>query len=127
VIGLMKANFSMDNKNDSLSELTDAELSRAFAKEVCGWAVFRYEGEADWWFSDGVIKHGSKLPAFATSADAVLPWLRECDHWCATEYNGYGLWLDVETPHVGDTCAPTFARAACIALIKAKRAEKGGA
>jgi hypothetical protein len=70
---------------------------------------------------------------FATSADAVLPFLdsagwAEVNHWVAR----FGLPAPTKKWRVRvlfrnsfiEGEAPTFARAACIAVIKAKRAEK---
>lgn len=88
----------------------------------------------------GKFAHSWTLAAFATSADAVLPLLEKVcykiDNNCgvvtviahlgykiidgkmiAQDYTGWGY-------QTRDACA--FARAACIALLRAERAKKGG-
>lgn len=76
-----------------------------------------------------VTKHRLKRPPFSTDANAVLPWLEDCavkavrqcgeegfpDEWMVDVFNGAPMGY-------GTATAPTFARAACIALIRAKRA-----
>lgn len=76
---------------------------------------------------------GSLWPSFATDANAVLPWLEKQMQWAI---NGCGVpeiplagWsVLIQTPTKSDFAAnnfvgraPTFARAACIALIRAHR------
>lgn len=120
--------------------LSEAELGETFAVEVAGWRARRAEGYVAAYeivFADGSlsdIKYGSASHAFAvearfaSSADAVLPWLMKYDSWMAQ--HGIGdVMVSTDHDH-GDPdgyvgIAPTFARAACIALIRAKRAEKG--
>lgn len=68
---------------------------------------------------------------FATSADAVLPFLNGRAYGVASGVHGCPegmVALILYTGHIRtdhQAIAPTFARAACIALIRAKRAEKG--
>ena len=88
-----------------LNELTDAELSECFAVEVAGW-----EPETAW---EG---------RFATSADAVLPWLGK-QPWSADgepEVVKISIFDDFGNA-LSEGTSRTFARAACIALIEAKR------
>lgn len=120
---------------DNLDTLRDAELSEVFAVEYAGWREIHP-------CSCGVQKRGTSpegkcihVPPFATSADAVLPFLNK---WRWMAGNGQplasirdndGLMVkmvkicepDLGLPHA---VAPTFARAACIALIRSRRAEK---
>lgn len=84
--------------NDTLDQLTDAELSECFAVTM------------------GVPCDPDD---YATSADAVLPWLEKCRRWKAQQHEPNVVWVDLDAPTYGDACAPTFARAACIALIRA--------
>ena len=73
--------------------MTDAELSKEFAVKVA-------------------------CINFATSADAVLPWLEKTPAIFEIYHDG-NLWnVSHETQHIS-VKASTFARAACIALIKA--------
>ena len=79
--------------NKSYEEMTDAELSKEFAVKVA-------------------------CINFATSADAVLPWLEKTTELFEIYHDG-NLWnFSDETQHIS-VKASTFARAACIALIKA--------
>lgn len=124
--------------SDELNQLTDAQLSEVFAVEVAGWKrgdVRWPPGEAD--ETAGWIPPGEKsprgypcCPSFATSADAVLPFVHkagwaECLQWDME--NGKPTAFRWRVRVVGrrggyiEGEAPTFARAACIALIRAKR------
>jgi hypothetical protein len=96
---------------NALDQLTDRELSNVFAVELAGWSC-------------------DALNRFATSADAVLPFLeRMCFFTAGREphLDGKPWYVAVaateEEGPLNSGLAPTFARAACIALIKAKRAE----
>jgi hypothetical protein len=76
-----------------------------------------------------------RTPRFATSADAVLPFTDAfpfCDITRESHLNGKPWSVGVARTIEGDDAvihalAPTWARAICIALIRAKRAEKGAA
>jgi hypothetical protein len=108
-----------------LENLTDAQLSEAFAVEVAGWSK-----RNDGWFvppsPTGLPWIAAEVKSFASSADYVMPFMNqhtaELDHsriagWHVRIYQG-------STPRGRngyDATQPTFARAACIALIKAKR------
>jgi len=100
--------------NDELDNLSDTALSEVFAVEVAG-----YEKLANEWFAGDVSLSGN--PSFATSPAAVLPYLSKV-RWKAQQFPPDGVWIDLDAPAYGDAYAPTFARAACIALIRAKRA-----
>ena len=119
--------------SDELDKLTDAELSELFAVEVAGWKVER-EQFIDYWFdADG---DDCNNPTFATDANAVLPWLEKFKEDCVKiQLVKNSIWrFTLFKPHVGfgsgntkciSTCKSiSFPRAACIALIRAKRAEK---
>ncbi len=132
---------------DELDNLSDEKLSELFALEVAGMTK-RTEGL--FWSADdkrAYILTGSALhdvrkkmrlpctPAlmlsFATDANAVLPWLERAGYffrvsgiraqWTVQIWNCRG-----EQPD-GVATSATLSRAACVALILAKRAEKGGA
>lgn len=114
-------------------EMSDAELSEAFALQVAGWSVASHgfwedkSGELIW----NEAKQNYELPDFATSADAILPWL--CNNTCAWSCNGMiADIVSVEVqpaknfpngPFIGTAAGNQFARAACIALLKAKKSE----
>lgn len=118
---------------DQLDQLTDAQLSETFAVEVAGWQLsdgdhplygpFKYRVP-----DDGV---GYELPKFATSADAVLPFLEKRDtllDFAVNKIEPRWAWV-ISVYHAegqADGEADTFPRAACLALIRAARAEKGG-
>lgn len=124
---------------DELDQLSDAALSERVAVECLGWVErdSSFE-ECQWEMPDG---ERCALPPFATSADAVLPILAEhCektgDAWRALGKREVVFILSPAYSRVHlapgilsewGVKAPTFARAACIALLRAKRAEKGGA
>lgn len=108
-----------------VSQLSDAELSGMFAVKVAGWpenySTHKVYGRVLFRLSED-----NGLPEFAyfaTSADAVLPWLPPGFHafrsskqpgdWCVSLYQPGNL-----AAH--QTTAPTFPRAACIALLAAK-------
>lgn len=124
--------------NDNLDGLSDAALSEAFAVEVAGWthSVADASRGTRWW-SDEKGGHISPYSdpdsgfSFATSADAVLPFLEKGVSWHSAFHAGAGYMVTHSSQcgqYIGECdAAPrvTFARAACIALIRAKRAEKG--
>ena len=120
--------------------MTDAELSEAFAVKVAGWVQMdcslwdvgesrdsscskRSDGK---WISNST-EH------FATSADAVLPWLEKHPDveiyrddgrgWCIAIMGINRLSDRTESGIVAESWEPTFPRAACIALLRAKDAE----
>lgn len=140
---------------DTLDSLTDAELSELFAVEVAGftnirdgypWEVndeppeVRRVGRVKLFDSDSLPTDPVEVPDFATSADAVLPWLEK------TRWAGHSNGMTGSTngyPHAsidiyllgglarargecfhGDSLTRSFARAACLALLRAKRASK---
>jgi hypothetical protein len=119
-----------------LDQLTDRDLSEVFAVEVAGWKRGKsIKGSPAIWPPDcdpptkrrkGGWPHGISVgDSFATSADAVLPFLDQCSHVKLERFRD-GWWGYVSTPSFGKCDGPTtFARAACIALIEAKRAEGG--
>jgi len=114
---------------DQLDGLTDAEISEPFAVEYLGWRFKENSEELRpnaWIDPQGHAYYNEPYyPPFATSSDAVLPYATprfgcgkmEGGGWMASAHTASG---DILTAK-----APTFARAACIALLRAKRAEKG--
>ncbi len=125
--------------NAELDTMPDAALNELFAVEVAGWrGGFVLWGNP----SGGGIPYGndavgcwSPLPEFAVSADAVLPWLEKAAIWSnesvsfddTAQRHYCRVTLQRRGGAIGDVgCvarASTFARAAVIALICAKRAE----
>lgn len=130
--------------NDNLGTLSDSLLSEAFAIEVAGWTKVRRtirgagapEREpSPYGFPPGKNYECSVTP-FATSADAVLPWLEKygVSHQYTPERGHIFMLYSDGFAHgarcqycVGHYMEPsprtTFARAACLALIRARRAE----
>lgn len=130
-----------------LNELTDAELSECFAVEVANYEPLFAVEKGDLYYRPGGCGYTRSLheagrytkeegqrqicrgepmrlvsiptPPFSTSADAVLPWLEKLE--CLTIHRHAGQWL-VQS-YTGIAVGNTFARAACIALIEAKRRE----
>lgn len=115
-----------------------------FAVEVIGWSPEtrkRYAGQANvrgWGLNRhldcgdkdrGFVTAPSQFPQVVSDANAVLPWLEGRLEWlkferCYDERPAY--WL-ATFPRHGDrvhTATPTFARAAVVALIRAKRESK---
>lgn len=107
---------------DNLDTLSDAELNECFAVEVAGWTS--YDGRR--LISPQPRRRIVIPPDFVFDANAVLPWLEKAGnpkiHWA---YFGDPEWQVSLFPNGTEVVAiaPTFARAAAIALIRAKRAE----
>ncbi len=121
--------------SDQLDALPDAALNELFSVEVAGWHrgnevrdKTEYRG---YWYSDGPgVEHiGTFAPPFCTDATAVLPWLAKSHSWQSLYDQGEmrEYTVDVWAPNHGNAAAATFARAAVIALIRAKRSSKGAA
>lgn len=114
---------------DNLDALTDAQLSEVFAVEVAG-----FKKDADGWFVPPLPRRIAlllhELPPFATSADAVLPHANKRKWWVQHTDNPTEP-IRVRFDHDQGPCAEgkpeQLARLFSIALIRAKRAEKGGA
>lgn len=112
--------------NDELEKLSDDQLSEVFAMEVEGMRPYK-DG---FWHSAPPLRSIVQLPSFATSADAVLPFLNgkpygvvQGVHNCPINKVAVIIYTgSIQTDH--QAIAPTLARAACIALIRAKRAQK---
>lgn len=97
---------------DNLDTLPNCEISALFAKEVAGW-------------TDAELEIGN--PTFSLFADEVLPWLKHVVFSVSRTAGGgeeLGYYMKILFTPI-QASAPTFARAACIALIRARRAEKG--
>lgn len=103
---------------DTLDQATDAELNELFSHEVAGWikSVVTNKPDGHPWMKSP--------PIFATDANAVLPWLEKCGPWKADQSPPDGVWVSVDRPAFAQAYADTFARAACLALIRARRAGK---
>jgi len=100
----------MKKCKDNLYKLSDAKLSEVFAVEVVGWDKKEYKEDGD--------------EAYATDANTVLPWLAKVN-WEAENFIDEGdigiLIFNDEGNECGGALAPTFSRAACVALIRANR------
>ena len=107
---------------DELDKLADAELSEVFAVEVAGVEhignLWRNTGEC-WMIG---------VPPFATDANAVLPWLEKLPDWKVERMAFGGIDVEIYTENsykvIAEAKEYAFPRAVCIALIRAKRAEK---
>lgn len=126
--------------NNDLTRLTDVELSELFAIEVLGYV--RYEslltGKASFYVDERRHRYENHPPTvqpkelqFATNANSVMPYLME-KIWMAgteatfedgSEYSN-GVAIKFKMVGIEPVIAPTFARAACIALINAARENK---
>ena len=126
--------------SDELDKMTDSELSEVFAVEVAGFEKHRSEECYEIPIGFDVVrgtrpvvywtnaKGDSVLdPTFAFNANAVLPWLVNTYGWDAyQEYDSkrIGVSIYVNKYHKSYfSFGETFPRAACIALIRATRAE----
>lgn len=116
---------------------TDDELNIAFAKNVCGWYQDISLEKEMFWASRGWATT-RKLPAFTTSADAVLPWLDRHYSWhiekaikgyrCVIADEQWWLGSDALVRVDTDTWqyegrADNAARACAIALLRANGVE----
>ena len=117
--------------NDQLNILTDAELSAAFAVEVAGMETTTAKGHDELFYivekRDGFQKAiQAKSLNFATSMDAVFPYLDKYDYMVSGGRGKSHVQINClkdgarENGHGWDMSVP---RAMCIALIHAKRAE----
>jgi len=120
--------------SDQLNTLTDAELSRAFAVEVAGWGIHAYALPRNPARSVAAMIADHVLclvgdEEFATSMDAVLPYLEKQRFLLSRQFAPAAYVVRVETRRVAyaEGCDKSFPRAACIALVLAVRAEKEAA
>lgn len=122
---------------DDLDAKTDAELNELFLREVAGW--FPEPNNKSFWRThwprdndnfkgyqgpEPSHFHNVMLPRPCTDANAVLPWLEKEKRW-EINYFGDAQWK--EKAYCAEVrgfrvLAPTFARAAVLALLRAKRA-----
>lgn len=120
---------------DNLDQPPDAELSEVFAVEVAGYKRFLDPACGFIWKdAEGAVVIPRVRQRFATSADAVLPYIdalgwAEVNQWNQrdgkpTNERAWRVRVMARGSYIEGT-APTFARAACIALLRATRAEKG--
>lgn len=113
----------------TLNEMTDNQLSEAFAVEVAGWKLrepvtreVRMVSPWGWYDGSGMLQFE---PKFATDANQTLFWLQG-KYWfawtppCPEEENGT-LSIQHWVRNRVTVRASTFARAACMALIAARR------
>lgn len=128
---------------DNLDSLPDAQLDELFRREVCGWypepcnkAFWRTHHPKENDPFEGYIGkepshyHSRSLPPFCASADSVLPWLEKWDWDCAWNRADYLIRIFKYPRHNREdaqwwAAGKTFARCAVIALLRARRAEKG--
>lgn len=118
----------------TLTNPSDAELSKTFALTVAGWVPYvapKNKGSLMLpykWF-DGAGMPQVTIAPFTQSADAVLPWLEK--RYIETDLNGTGWsspaqhytsppeWVVRVPGSNAEGRAPTFPRAAVIALLRA--------
>jgi len=122
--------------SDELDTKTDGELSGVFAVGVAGWRDDTELPNVFWRTKrkggEGLTLERKKgFDKFATDANAVMPWLGKFGDAAASFCpEDKGRWYVGITGFGGEFCecafASTFARAACVALIRAARARKGG-
>jgi len=112
---------------DDLDTKTPVELNEIFAEDVLN---LQYERESHTWRKeDGSIVFSR--PA-STISDVTIPFLNEYP-WLLNAYPGKVWILVYEKNRPGLSCldilseatSDTFAKCACIALVRAKRKEKG--
>jgi len=122
---------------DDLDTKTDAQLSEIFAVEVAGWKRAFIKKRNGWVSEKGFAP---LPPLFAEDANDVLPWLEKNyevhinyadrpfgENFVSQYSDAWHYTVTVWPKHdergwQGE--AKTFARAACIALIRSKRSEK---
>ena len=133
--------------SDTLDQATDAELNELFAVEVAETMerIDPQHGEARAYAMKGTGAYRScewrdHFTDFATDANAVLPYL-EKDQFVISNLSSDGVTVELfkDYPGIGPEyncpqgpstevyaqgAAPILARAACIALIRARRAGK---
>jgi hypothetical protein len=112
---------------DQLDQMTDAQLSEAVAVECAGWTQLPPVNSGGDWWQDSTGQIAIDGPDFAIDANAVLPLLGLIHWWHISFADGkYIMELDTGNNDKIETVslAPTFARAACIALLRAKRSKK---
>lgn len=114
--------------NDELETMTDAQLNEAVALEVAGWREIEKGNFTSRLFGNasGDEKWSDEFH-YATSANEVLPLLEKQN--CDMIFDSDRQWqCIIHVPTTGKflpNCSnKSFARAACIALLRAKR---GGA
>lgn len=112
--------------------MTNEELDRLVAEKVAGWLYL----EAAHKFDDGTVcridawcdpsgRFGD-LPRYSTDASAALPLLQRHDDWDARRRNSSRIRVTVYRPSEefeGED--ESFARAACLALLKSHGVEVG--
>lgn len=137
-------------KNEELEKMTDEQLRLAFAREVAKWTTLPNQGHAGGflarspegridWSSIGGTEDAAlrwNCPEYATSADAVLPYLEK--YAAAKVVYQHSIWyvslfIAIDGGEPGEALESpaatgnTPARAACIALILAARATRAAA
>lgn len=122
----------------SLDQMSDEQLSALVAEKVAGWTNIRLRND----IQGRLVKRGKPkgeesvqgfvtVPPYATDANAVLPLL---ENWTAEDFPnrritmGFsisGFYVDLRGHLEGPSYASnkTFARAACLALIRANGGE----
>jgi hypothetical protein len=116
---------------DELDGLSDSDLTMAFAGEIAGWTKLRKtvlgagapeRDPSPYGYPPGRNYECAVTP-FATSADAVLPYLEKHPRWfCDNKAENYAVCvvsMDGARDHYGRDSA--FARASCICLLRASR------
>ena len=107
------------------SKYTDKEISEMFAVEVLGWRKDNISvcGHPPCWIDDSNRKH-SEIPNFVADCKTMVEILATGFIWTAKQERAQWVKVSVVTDYgVAIGIEGTFARAACQALILAKRME----
>lgn len=113
----------------NLNELSDAELSAVFAVEVAGWAI-NCRNTACWVPKENVNAIVTMASCFigeekfATSMDAVLPYLEKHDYFIDKDMVVISGEAGADYDNYFTSRGSSVSRNACIALILAARADK---
>ena len=117
------------------SKLSDAELSALVAEKVAGWTNIWPAGAIDRfsrtkYFTETGLSpldgRRTQITPYSTSADAVLPLLENKVEWsCYATKGRFEIHITIRDIANITTCdvAPTFPRAACLALLAAANRE----
>lgn len=109
---------------DYLDSLTDQGLNDLIAVEVLKWG--QHPVSKDCWLDEDGYRMPKKLSIWSSSADAAIPLLEKYTPWIADKIlrNPYRVqvWKGgiIDRGCYASATADSFARAACIAMIRAE-------
>jgi hypothetical protein len=113
------------------SKLSDAELSALVAEKVAGWKRLPLNPPGTWGYDihwqdpRGNTSNYDSFPPYATSADAVLPLLEKPQGRVEMAHNEGLWWCHIQlNPSIISEAAPTFPRAACLAILAAAESKQ---